>query len=81
MLLFLVQGIKTAIERSDVFHVWNSVCDNFFKYLCERKQRVESKLFIQDMLEGDRNILSFSPPSLQWISSQNFCEHKRAMFS
>lgn len=35
MLLFLVQGIKTVVERSDVFHVWNSVCDNFsFLNIC-----------------------------------------------
>lgn len=62
MLLILDLGIKTVVKRSDVFHIWNFVCDNFFFLISAlEEEKVESKPLIQDVLEGDRNILGFFP--------------------
>lgn len=64
MPLILDLSIKTVLERSDAFHIWNVVCDNFFFFFNICLKRVESKPFIQDALEGDRNVLGFSSSSL-----------------
>lgn len=47
MLLILDLGIKTVVKRSDVFHIWNFLCDNFFFFflisaLKEEKGRIKA---------------------------------------
>lgn len=81
MLFILDLFIKTVVEGSDVFHIWNLVCDNFFlKYLLEDKGGIKA-FHSRCAWRGQKCFGVFSTSPLQWISNQNYCEHGRAVFS